>query len=79
MIGAILVFCGAVALVVTYLAVVQRFLRAGEKNDEGDGGTGTFEGRSQVQSDRSATYTPPLHAHPAGESFRHRHPDAKAA
>lgn len=33
MIGPVLIFCGAVALVATYITVVQYFLRSGEKCD----------------------------------------------
>lgn len=41
MIGPFFIFCGAVALVVGYLAVVQTFLRAGEKNDDYNGAVGS--------------------------------------
>lgn len=33
MIGPVLIFCGAVALVATYITVVQFFLRSGENSD----------------------------------------------
>ena len=38
MVGAVLIFCGAVALVVTYMTVVRSFLRAGEKIDDEETG-----------------------------------------
>lgn len=39
MIGPVLIFCGAVALVATYITVVQFFLRAGEKCDNEQSGS----------------------------------------
>lgn len=67
MIGAVLVFFGAVALVATYITVVQFFLRAGEKCDDEKSGAEKQPGRARNEgSCNSCTGVSHGGAQPAG-------------
>lgn len=54
MIGPVLIFCGAVALVATYITVVQFFLRAGEKCDNEQSGSEEKTGRARTEGSCSS-------------------------
>lgn len=54
MIGPVLIFCRAVALVATYITVVQFFLRAREKCDNEQSGAEKQTGRTRAEGSCSS-------------------------